>query len=100
MKSAQMQIVSERPLCRGWEQCFNYPDNLLSGGETVVTRWPYAQQSQLIFQIYLSLQVVQDMKERKTKINADSRFMQWGNAGNGETGERKGGKNMMAMLKI
>lgn len=30
-KSVQMQIASERPLCRGWELCFNYPDNLLSG---------------------------------------------------------------------
>lgn len=48
-----MQIVSERPLCRGWERCFNYPDSLLSGGGTAVTRWPYAQQPQLILVLYL-----------------------------------------------
>lgn len=36
-KSDQMQIVCGRALRRGWKQCFNYPGNLLSGGQTVTT---------------------------------------------------------------
>lgn len=75
-KSAQIQIVSERPLRRGWERCFNYPDNLLSGGGTVATRWPYAQQSQLISRLYISSQVEQDVRRNEGGINADNRLIQ------------------------
>lgn len=71
-----MQIVSERPLRRGWERCFNYPDNLLSGGGTVVARWPYAQQSRLILRLYISPQVEEDVRRNEGGINADDRLIQ------------------------
>lgn len=53
--SSKCKILSARPLFHGWERCFNYPDNLLSGcGETAVVRWPYAQHLDLIVQLYIS----------------------------------------------